>query len=372
MRNLLWRIAVGLVLTASVGVAGERVGFVDVNLHLFGAAAPGIGRGGGSRQKPTNRKPGEKPGTTREGFFSAGKKLLALMDRYRIRCAVLVPPPRSSRNLDPVEVPALAELVKKYPDRFVLAAGGNELNPLIHATPRDAVTDKIKARFRSKAEALVKMGIRCFGEIAALHVSFTRAHVFEETLPDHPLFLLLADIAAEKGIPIDLHMQAVPRAMDTPAGLRRVSPNNPPRLKANIAALERLLKHNRKANILWRHLGWDNTGGRSAARMRRLLTDHPNLYMAIRIEERERNMSGGAMPNRIVDRQWRVTEEWLELFKAFPDRFMIGSDEFIPVEGDSTRMPQSFEETWKIIPQLPRDLVRSIGWENAERLYKIK
>ncbi len=28
--------------------------------------------------------------------------------------------------------------------------------------------------------------------------------------PDHPLFLVLAEVAAKYGIPIDLHMEAVP------------------------------------------------------------------------------------------------------------------------------------------------------------------
>jgi hypothetical protein len=47
---------------------------------------------------------------------------------------------------------------------------------------------------------------------------------------------MLADIAAEHGVPIDLHMEAVPEDMALPAGLK--SPPNPPQLHANIAALQ--------------------------------------------------------------------------------------------------------------------------------------
>lgn len=354
--------------------AGKK-GYVDVNLHLLGAAAPGITPGGPQRgpgKRPPRPGTQERRGTTKEEFISAGEKLLKLMDRYEVQKAVLLPPPRTSGNPDAVEVPVLAELVRLHPDRFVLAAGGDVLNPMIHDTKPDEVTDEIRAKFKAEAEKLIKMGVKCFGEIAALHVSFSKAHVYEETPPDHPLLLLLADIAAQHDIPIDFHMEAVPQDMDTRQGLLKASPNNPQRMKGNIAGFEKLLAHNRKARILWRHLGWDNTGGKTPELIERLLKENPNLYLAIRIAERPRDAGGDPIPNRVVDDRWQIRPEWLELFKRFPDRFTIGSDEFITIEGDDTHMPQSFEETWRIIGQLPPDLRAKIGRDNAMRVYGLK
>ncbi|MEW5945553.1 MAG: amidohydrolase family protein [bacterium] len=416
----------GLLLTATAWVVttewqaaaedkSSDKGYIDVNLHLLGSAAPGIlpgagqggpgkspggppqggmrpgrpggpagpggpgrrpGPGGGPQGGMMGNQPGagqqKKGGTTRENFISAGKKLLKLMDRQGVQKSVLLPPPRTSQNMDPVEVPALAELARMYPDRFVLCAGGDVLNPIIHDTKPSEVTDEVRAKFETEAEKLIGMGIKCFGEIAALHVSFSSAHVYEETPPDHPLFLLLADIAARHDIPIDFHMEAVLEDVETPRGLTIISSNNPKTMKANIAGFERLLAHNRNARILWRHAGWDNTGDKTPELIGRLLAAHPNLYIALRVEERTRDAAGAPMPNRVVNDNWRIRPEWMELFNSFPDRFTIGSDEFITIEGDATQMPQSFEETWRIMDQLPPDLAVKIGRENAVRIYNLQ
>jgi len=37
------------------------------------------------------------------------------------------------------------------------------------------------------------------------------------------------------------------------------------------------------------------------------------------------------MPNRIVDENWRVHTVWVELFSEYPDRVMIGEDEFVGI-----------------------------------------
>ena len=49
----------------------------------------------------------------------------------------------------------------------------------------------------------------------------------------------------------------------------------------------RLLAHNPKAKILWSHMGWDNTGHRTAALTARLLEKHPNLYMSFKISPKD-------------------------------------------------------------------------------------
>lgn len=368
--------------------------YVDVNLHLMGTPAQSIVQGRGRGGRPSDKKymgrkrqgqqskmgmksfryQGEKrkKETTKDNYISSGKNLLKLMNQYSIERAVLVPPPRTITNMDPIEIPALMELCKMYPDRFILSAGGDILNTMIHDTPADELTPKVREQFTIEFKKLVDMGVKCVGEIAALHVSFTKFHVYEESPPDHPLFLLLSDLAAKYQLPIDFHMEAVVQDMDTPTGLIIASPNNPRTMKANIPAFKKLLAHNPKAIFIWRHLGWDNTGGKTPQLVEEMLSSYPNLYFAIRIEERTRDMTGKNMPNRIVDKKWKIKPIWLKLFQRYPYRFLIGSDEFITMEGIESQTPQSFEETWQMVDQLPENLRKAIGRDNALRVLGIQ
>ena len=86
--------------------------------------------------------------------------------------------------------------------------------------------------------------------------------------------MLLADIAAENNIPIDLHMEAVPKDIPTPVSMLKASSRNPDILKANIQGLGRLLVHNRMAKIVWQHIGWDNIGYMTIELLTDLLKQH--------------------------------------------------------------------------------------------------
>ncbi|MBI4611973.1 MAG: amidohydrolase family protein [Planctomycetes bacterium] len=324
----------------------------DVHLHLWGVA--GRPRQGADRSKE---------------FEAAAQNLLEQMDRHGVAKAVLLPPPRAKEGDARAEFSLLLEVARRHPGRFVVGGGGDTLNPMIHQTPAGAVTEEILARFEREARRLAELGVKAFGEMTALHLSLNPTHPFEEVSPDHPLFLRLAELSAEYGIPIDLHMEAVPEEMAKPPGL---NDNNPDRLAANIAGLERLLEHDRKARIVWQHIGWDNTGGMTIDLLKRLLAEHSNLCLALRVEERLVTIGGmEPMPHRIVDREWKIDPAWRALFEEFPDRFVIGSDEFFGGPG-SRRAPQSFEETWRILDQLPADLAAKIGRENAARIYGLE
>ncbi len=97
---------------------------------------------------------------------------------------------------------------------------------------------------------------------------------------------------------------------------------------------------------------------------------HPNLYLALRVEARLHQVGGGPpMPNRIVDGNMHVGPEWRALMEEFPDRLMIGGDEFISPTENLRMIAKSFSETWSIIGQLPPDLARKIGRDNAARVH---
>jgi predicted TIM-barrel fold metal-dependent hydrolase len=262
--------------------------------------------------------------------------------------------------------------VRRYPDRLFLAAGGGELSPMITGTGPEAVTPEIRARFERTAEAIVRDGARAFGEMTALHYSFHANHPFIQVDADHPLFLLLADIAARNDLPIDLHMEAVPLDQATPAALIQRSSANPPVTRASIPGLERLLAHNRRARVVWVHVGWDNTGHMTADLVGRLLAAHPNLYCSLKFVRRDLEAFRTGVD--LVDEGGAgFRPEWTRLFARFGDRFMVGSDEFVGTGPGGRRIgPPSFADTWALIRELPPPLRPKIAHENARRVYRLR
>jgi predicted TIM-barrel fold metal-dependent hydrolase len=189
---------------------------------------------------------------------------------------------------------------------------------------------------------------------------------------DHPLYLALADRAAAHDVPIDLHMEAVPADMPMPANLRSACTQNPETLPASIPALHVLLDHNPRAKIVWQHVGWDNVGFMTPTLVRDLLEAHPNLYVALRVEERTLQVASSApMPNRLVAASGAVDPDWLALIVAKPERFVIGSDEFVSPEGSPTNGIRSFARTWDLLEALPPEVQSQVGGDNARALYHL-
>jgi predicted TIM-barrel fold metal-dependent hydrolase len=369
------------------GTGSEKSCYVDTHMHLNGLyrekgrqSAKGVrggrlGRGqGGPVVMQGERSQAHKEqsaGRFVKDYETAADNLIAEMNRLGVAKALIMPPPQIPGQTNAPDYQDLLPAVKKYPRRLILIAGGDVLNRLIHGTKASEVTPELKAQFKNEAEKLIGAGAKGFGEMAALHFSFEPRHVFEETSPAHPLFFLLADIAAEFNLAIDLHMEAVPQDMDLPAGFERVSDKNPRRLKENILALERLLDHNKNARIVWQHIGWDNTGYMTIELLGRLLKAHPNLYLGFKVIEGKFSVSGAPMPNRPVDRKGRIRPEWVKFISDFPDRFVIGGDEFVGIPGLTAQMPLSFKETWAFLEQLPPYLARKVGCDNAARVYNL-
>lgn len=291
---------------------------------------------------------------------------LADMDRLGVRLSILLPPPQVAGLRVVYECDGLLFAARRHPGRIVLLGGGGTLNPMIQETAPEAVTEDGKQRFRALADKALACGAKGFGEIAAHHISHGRMgaqHPYEWVPPDHPLLLLLADIAAEKGLPIDLHLDLVPADMPKP-DRPGFNPSNPAVFKENFAGFERLLAHNRKARFIWAHAGTDPLLTRTPELQRALLARHPNLYMSLRPG------LGGLPPAVALDPQGTLKPEWLALLRDFPDRFVLGSDQFHPPYAAARRTPaEGYDNLRRLIDRLPPELARAIAFENAERLY---
>src|SRR5215472_8094970 len=126
----------------------------------------------------------------------------------------------------------LAE-AKKYPGKLALTGGGGTLNAMImQAAATGDVGPDVRQKFKARAPELLSEGAVGFGEMTAEH--FDGYTPYQTVHPDHPLYLLLSDLAADHDVPIDIHMEAVPQDMPLPPDLK--SPPNAAQLHANIDA----------------------------------------------------------------------------------------------------------------------------------------
>ena len=279
---------------------------------------------------------------------------------------LFLPSPFDEQSARSFDIEFIQAAARTHADVISMSGGGGTLNPMIQEAVRSgAVSAELQARFRARAEEIARLGASGFGELTAEHRPSASTPSYQSSPPDHPLLLLLADIAAEHNLPLTLHMEAVPETMPLPESWRVNSLPAPPQLRANIAAFERLLAHNPRANIVWAHQGWDNTGYRTPQLSRRLLQAHPNLYLELKIDPldpgRNSPLSDGA--------SGVLKPEWLRLFRDFPDRFVIGSDQHYPMPDNG---PQRWQAIVLLFNQLPPDLRQKIGLDNPARLFHLQ
>lgn len=281
------------------------------------------------------------------------------MDQLGVSHAILLPPPYAEHDAKTYGLAELSSAVRGQP-RLAFAAGGESLNPMLHGVTADRVSADNLRRFTAEAEKIAAAGAAAFGEIAVEHFSSGRGgHPYESIPPDHPLMLALADVAARNGLPIEMHMEAVPQDMAFPANRQRGP--NPQTLRANIGGFERLLAHNRQARIVWAHAGWDLSGMRTPALMQGLLQRHANLFMNIKSDR------AGDPATAPLDGSGRLKPVWLALLRAAPGRFCIGSDQFIS-DGGADRMQQAR----RIVDALPPDLAMAVAGGNARQIYRLR
>jgi predicted TIM-barrel fold metal-dependent hydrolase len=292
------------------------------------------------------------------------------MDEEGMRAAIVMivprPKPRSNYSL-------FASELRRFPDRFRFLGGGGILNPMIQrAVQIGMVPPPLRQRFAQAARRILSDGAVGFGEMTAQHLSLVPEQPYEVCAPDHPLLLLLADIAAEADVVIDLHLDlssAESNRCPAMCVVTKIPKPSPPTLMPSNG----WLAHNPKAKIVWAHAGSDPLGQWTPAVSRDLLARHPNLYMSIRVPPNDWLAPSVIFSNGTVD------EEWLAVLREFPDRFVMGGDQFlvsglpddVPIMKFSKSASHIRSASRQFLAALPKDLAGKIGYENAERLYKL-
>jgi predicted TIM-barrel fold metal-dependent hydrolase len=300
--------------------------------------------------------------------MGAANAAIQKMDELGISKMIIMPPPGAPGHRGVLDMSELMPVVRRFPERFACMGGGGSLNVMIHQTGSDRISPDLRKKFRAKALELLEEGAIGFGEFSVEHFSFSRTHPYESVSADHPLFLLLSDIAAQHGVPVDIHMEAITVDMPFPSSrfLDR-SNQNPSKLTENMSAFERLISHNRKTKIIWSHVGWCNTGHRSVDLCRRILQRHPNLYMSFKLSP-----EGIARVRPLDPTKNSIKPEWLQLIRDFQDRFIIGTDQFYAPPGARRIGPQKTEVMIRFINLLPLNIAHKICVENPRNIFNLK
>jgi hypothetical protein len=118
---------------------------------------------------------------------------------------------------------------------------------------------------------------------------------------------------------------------------------------SDVDAIERIFQQDPGARVLWAHSGFEQP-----AKVREMLRKHKNLWADLAF--RSDQGSGG-----------KVTPEWREAFLEFPDRFMVGTDTFVPERWHYVPEHAAFSRGW--LSDLPADVAERIAWKNGETLF---
>jgi predicted TIM-barrel fold metal-dependent hydrolase len=114
-------------------------------------------------------------------------------------------------------------------------------------------------------------------------------------------------------------------------------------------AVDRLFQQDPGARVLWAHAGFERP-----ERVREMLRKHPRLWADLAF--RSDHASGG-----------RLAPEWRALFLEFPDRFMVGTDTFVPERWHYVPEHAQWSRTW--LADLPPEVAERIAWKNGEALF---
>jgi len=114
-------------------------------------------------------------------------------------------------------------------------------------------------------------------------------------------------------------------------------------------AVERLFRQYPEARILWAHAGFERP-----ERVREMLRKHRNLWADLAF--RSDHAPGG-----------KLDPEWRAAFLEFPDRFMVGTDTYVPERWHYIPEHATWSRGW--LAELPPDVAERIAWKNGEALF---
>ena len=152
----------------------------------------------------------------------------------------------------------------------------------------------------------------------------------------------------------EFHLYGADADLPVPRGMVRLAKQHGLFLHAHsdADAVERLFRQWPEARILWAHSGFERP-----ERVREMLRRHKNLWcdLAFRTDPAQ----GG-----------KVDAEWRAAFLEFPDRFLLGTDTYVPERWHYIPEHAAWARAW--LTDLPPEVSERIAWRNGEALFAPK
>jgi hypothetical protein len=114
--------------------------------------------------------------------------------------------------------------------------------------------------------------------------------------------------------------------------------------------IDRIFKLNGQAKVIWAHTGMSTP----PERVGQLFAQYPALYG-------ELSFRAG------VTEGDKLSDAWRALFTKYPQRFLLGSDTWVPQRWPEVPSIMAGYRAW--LSQLPRDVAENIAWRNGTRLF---
>lgn len=189
---------------------------------------------------------------------------------------------------------------------------------------------------------------RGIGEVLTRHDDLTALTEGEVARADHPALMRVYKLAAEEGLPVMLHSNITSKREKEPLYLEE---------------LQTALEKNPRTHFIWAHAGASASLHRYQGAMpflrdtvEQLLRQHDNLWIDL----------SWAMLDEYLLQKGKPDPEWVALVKAYPDRFLLGSDAL----GSFDKLGESLQAFTPFLDALPKEVAQQLAYGNAEALLR--
>lgn len=190
---------------------------------------------------------------------------------------------------------------------------------------------------------------RGIGEVLTRHDDLTALTEGEVARADHPALMRVYELAAEHDLPVMLHSNITSKREKEPLYL---------------GELQAALEQHPRTRFIWAHAGASASLHRYQGRMpflrgtlEKLLRKHDNLWV---------DLSWAMLDDYLLSEHGEPDPQWVALVKAYPDRFLLGSD----VLGEFDRLGETLAAFTPFLDALPAPVARQLARGNAEALLR--